>query len=57
MSGISPTGVATTGRLMAIASITGLALVLLVKRRRRSGIVAAVLGSVAVIVVYLLCVP
>ena len=43
--------------IMAVASITGLALVLLVKRRRRSGIVAAVLGSVAVVVVYLLCVP
>jgi hypothetical protein len=43
--------------IMAIASITGLALVLLVKRRRRSGIVAAVLGSIAVVVVYLLCVP
>jgi hypothetical protein len=43
--------------IMAVASITGLALVLLIKRRRRSGIVAAVLGSVAVVVVYLLCVP
>jgi hypothetical protein len=43
--------------IMAIASITGLALVLLVKRRRRSGVLAAVLGSVAVVVVYLLCVP
>ena len=43
--------------IMAIASITGLALVLLVKRRRRSGIVAAVVGSIAVVVVYLLCVP
>ena len=43
--------------IMAIASITGLALVLLVKRRRRSGIVAAVLGSLAVVLVYLLWVP
>ena len=43
--------------IMAIASITGLALVLLVKRRRSSGIVAAVLGSLAVLLVYLLWVP
>jgi hypothetical protein len=43
--------------IMAVASITGLALVLLVKRRRRSGIVAAVLGSLAVVLVYLLWVP
>ncbi len=43
--------------IMAVASITGLALVLLVKRRRRSGVLAAVLGSVAVVVVYLLLVP
>jgi hypothetical protein len=43
--------------IMAIASITGLALVLLVKRRRRSGVLAAVLGSIAVFVVYLLWVP
>jgi len=43
--------------IMAVASITGLALVLMVKRRRLSGIVTAVVGSLVVVVVYLLWVP
>ena len=43
--------------IMAIASITGIVLVLVYRRRRRSALLAAVAGSVAVILIYLLWVP
>jgi hypothetical protein len=43
--------------IMTIASITGLALLLFYRRRRRTGLVAALVGSVAVVLIYLFCVP
>lgn len=43
--------------IMTVASITGLALLLSSKRRRSSGLVLAVLGSVATILAYVLYVP
>jgi hypothetical protein len=46
-----------TAVVMTVASITGLALLLVYKRRRRAGVIAAVLGSLAVIVIYVLYVP
>ena len=43
--------------IMVIAAVTGLALLFVGKRRRRAGVLVAVLGSVLVLLVYVLCVP
>jgi len=43
--------------VMTVASITGLALLLFYRRRRFSGLVTAVIGSVLVLLVYLFCIP
>jgi len=43
--------------IMTISSITGLVLLLSVKRRRRAGLVAAALGSALTILIYILYVP
>jgi hypothetical protein len=43
--------------LMTVASITGLFLLLASKRRRRSGLITALLGSIATVVIYVLFVP
>jgi len=43
--------------IMTVASITGLALLFFYRRRRFSGLLTAVVGSVVVLVIYLFCVP
>lgn len=43
--------------VMTIASVTGMALLLFFKRRRLTGLIAAAVGTVVVILVYVLCVP
>ena len=43
--------------LMTVASITGLVLLLASKRRRRSGVIAALIGSIATVLIYVLFVP
>jgi len=43
--------------ILTVASITGLALLLFYRRRRFSGLLTAVVGSVVVLVIYLFCVP
>ena len=43
--------------IMTVASITGLALLVFYRRRRFSGLLAAVVGSVVVLLIYLFCVP
>lgn len=43
--------------VITVASITGLALLLFYRRRRFSGLLTAVVGSVLVLVIYLFCVP
>ena len=42
---------------LVVISATGLTLIFFIKRHRTSAILAAVLGTVCVVVVYLVCVP
>lgn len=46
-----------TAILMVLVSLTGLVLIFYIKRRRRSGVVTAVVGTILVAAVYLLWVP
>ena len=43
--------------IMTVASITGLALLFFYRRRRFSGLLTAVVGSVVVLLIYLFCIP